>query len=190
MYDSFYGKIDLWNLKKLICFLGFKIFYFEFHANYVPYTRNSERLSMKLFYVMTNRALDFMFFGVQTKLSVNSLLLPPLQGAIAQLSEQISTLNDRMDEFTSRIEELNSKLTSKRVSSSPQNMALQSEACNGSAPTSYFISGLGNGSLTGSIMPNSLSSSQLAKEYPLMEEVNGRTNPFTHYSFEFGVYIQ
>ncbi|KAI8527439.1 hypothetical protein RHMOL_Rhmol12G0075400 [Rhododendron molle] len=85
------------------------------------------------------------------------------------LSEQISKLNDRMDEFTSRIRELNSKLTSKRVSSSPQNMALQSEACNGSAPTSYFISGLGNGSLTGSIMPNSLSSSQLAKEYP-----NGR----------------
>ncbi|XP_058193546.1 inorganic pyrophosphatase TTM2 [Rhododendron vialii] len=97
------------------------------------------------------------------------------QGAIAQLSEQISTLNDRMDEFTSRIEELNSKLTSKRVSSSPQNMALQSEACNGSAPTSYFISGLGNGSLTGSIMPNSLSSSQLAKEYPLMEEISNIT---------------
>ncbi|KAG5521300.1 hypothetical protein RHGRI_033750 [Rhododendron griersonianum] len=96
-------------------------------------------------------------------------------GAIAQLSEQISTLNDRMDEFTSRIEELNSKLTSKRVSSSPQNMALQSEACNGSAPTSYFISGLGNGSLTGSIMPNSLSSSQLAKEYPLMEEISNIT---------------
>ncbi|KAI8527446.1 hypothetical protein RHMOL_Rhmol12G0075900 [Rhododendron molle] len=97
------------------------------------------------------------------------------QGSIAQLSEQISTLNDRMDEFTSRIEELNSKLTSKRVSSSPQNMASQSEACNGSAPTSYFISGLGNGSLTGSIMPNSLSSSQLAKEYPLMEEISNIT---------------
>lgn len=97
------------------------------------------------------------------------------QGAITQLSEQISTLNDRMDEFTSRIEELNSKLTSKRVSSSPQNMALQSEACNGSAPTSYFISGLGNGSLTGSIMPNSSSSSQLAKEYPLMDEISNIT---------------
>ncbi|XP_028069224.1 inorganic pyrophosphatase TTM2-like isoform X1 [Camellia sinensis] len=94
------------------------------------------------------------------------------QGVITQLSEQISTLNDRMDEFTSRIEELNSKLTSKRVSGSQQNMALHAEACNGSAPTSYFISGLGNGSLTGSIMPNSSSSSQLAKESPLMEEIS------------------
>ncbi|PSS13506.1 Uridine-cytidine kinase [Actinidia chinensis var. chinensis] len=94
------------------------------------------------------------------------------QGAISQLSDQVSTLNDRIDKFTSRIEELNSKLTSKRVSSSPQNMALQAEACNGSAPTSYFISGLGNGSLTGLIMPNSSSSSQLAKEYPLMDEIS------------------
>ncbi|GMP58390.1 hypothetical protein CsSME_00022072 [Camellia sinensis var. sinensis] len=94
------------------------------------------------------------------------------QGVITQLSEQISTLNDRMDEFTSRIEELNSKLTCKRVSGSQQNMALHAEACNGSAPTSYFISGLGNGSLTGSIMPNSSSSSQLAKESPLMEEIS------------------
>ncbi|KAI8023608.1 Inorganic pyrophosphatase TTM2 [Camellia lanceoleosa] len=94
------------------------------------------------------------------------------QGVIMQLSEQISTLNDRMDEFTSRIEELNSKLTSKGVSGSQQNMALQAEACNGSAPTSYFISGLGNGSLTGSIMPKSSSSSQLAKESPLMEEIS------------------
>ncbi|KAL6969638.1 uridine,cytidine kinase [Sarracenia purpurea var. burkii] len=77
-----------------------------------------------------------------------------------------------MEEFTSRIEEMNSKLTSKRVSASQQNMALQAEASNGSAPTSYFISGLGNGSLTGSIMPNSSSSSQLAKESPLMEEIS------------------
>ncbi|GFZ00164.1 phosphoribulokinase [Actinidia rufa] len=51
-------------------------------------------------------------------------------------------------------------------------MALQAEACNGSAPTTYFISGLGNGSLTGLIMPNSSSSSQLAKEYPLMDEIS------------------
>ncbi|KAI8015387.1 Inorganic pyrophosphatase TTM2 [Camellia lanceoleosa] len=33
------------------------------------------------------------------------------QGAITQLSEHISTLNDWMDKFTSRIEQLNSKLT-------------------------------------------------------------------------------
>ncbi|GAV80215.1 PRK domain-containing protein/CYTH domain-containing protein [Cephalotus follicularis] len=95
------------------------------------------------------------------------------QGVITQLSEQISLLNDRMDEFTSRVEELNSKLTIKKNSTSQQNMALHAEECNGSAPTSYFISGLGNGSLTGSKMPNSSSSSQLTKESPLMEEISG-----------------
>ncbi|XP_031273645.1 inorganic pyrophosphatase TTM2-like [Pistacia vera] len=95
------------------------------------------------------------------------------QGVITQLSEQISSLNDRMDEFTTRIEELNANLTIKTNSTSQQNMALQTEVCNGSAPTNYFISGLGNGSLTGSRMPNSSSSSQLAKESPLMEEISG-----------------
>ncbi|KAK6921838.1 Phosphoribulokinase/uridine kinase [Dillenia turbinata] len=92
-------------------------------------------------------------------------------GAISHLSEQISTLNERMDEFTSRIEELNSKLTMKKASTSQQSMSLQAEACDGSGPTSYFISDLGNGSLTGSMMHNSKSSSQLAKESHLMEEV-------------------
>ncbi|KAL5759276.1 hypothetical protein ACOSP7_017801 [Xanthoceras sorbifolium] len=95
------------------------------------------------------------------------------QGVFTQLSEQISSLNDRMDEFTTRIEELNAKLTIKKTSLSQQNMTLQAEACNGSAPTSHFISGLGSGSLTGSIMPNSSSSSQLAKELPIMEEITG-----------------
>lgn len=95
------------------------------------------------------------------------------QGAATQLSEQISTLNDRMDELTSRIEELCTKLAVKKLSSSQQNMGLQSETCNGSAPTSYFISGLTNGSLTGSILPNSSSSSQLNKESSLMEEIQG-----------------
>ncbi|KAL3824022.1 hypothetical protein ACJIZ3_020051 [Penstemon smallii] len=94
------------------------------------------------------------------------------QGSMSHLSEQISTLNDRMDEFTSCIEELNSKLTSKKPSPSSQNIALQAEACNGSAPTSYFISGLGNGSLTGSVMPNSSSSSHLAKESSLTDELS------------------
>ncbi|CAN2060747.1 unnamed protein product [Malus fusca] len=93
------------------------------------------------------------------------------QGVVTQLSEQMSLLNDRMDEFTNRIEELNSKLTVKN-SPSQQNMALQAENCNGSAPTSYFISGLGNGSLTGAIMPNSSSSSQLTKESSVMEEMS------------------
>ncbi|XP_050374006.1 inorganic pyrophosphatase TTM2 [Argentina anserina] len=96
------------------------------------------------------------------------------QGVITQLSEHISSLNERMDEFTNRIEELNSKLTVKK-SSSQQNLALQAETCNGSAPTSYFISGLGNGSLTGSIMPNSSSSAQLAKDSPALEEISNIT---------------
>lgn len=90
-----------------------------------------------------------------------------MQGVINQLSEQISSLNDRMDEFTTRVEELNSKLTIKRSTSSQQNLAFRAESCNGSASTSYFINGLGNGS----IISNSSSSSQLAKGSPLMEEV-------------------
>ncbi|ONI31214.1 hypothetical protein PRUPE_1G299100 [Prunus persica] len=94
------------------------------------------------------------------------------QGVVTQLSEQMSSLNDRMDEFTNRVEELNSKLAVKKSSPSQQNMALQAETCNGSVPTSYFISGLGNGSLTGSILPNSSSSSQLAKESSVMEEMS------------------
>ncbi|CBI27437.3 hypothetical protein VitviT2T_001234 [Vitis vinifera] len=94
------------------------------------------------------------------------------KGAITQLSEQISSLNDRMDEFTSQIEELNSKLTMKKVSASQQNLAFQAEANNGSAPT-FFIPGIGNGSLTGTMMHKSSSSSQLAKELPLMEEILG-----------------
>ncbi|KAL0318464.1 UNVERIFIED_CONTAM: Inorganic pyrophosphatase TTM1 [Sesamum angustifolium] len=77
------------------------------------------------------------------------------QGIVTQLSEQISTLNERMDEFTSRIEELNSKIPIRKVSASHQNLALQAEACNG----------------TGQLLPNSSSSSQLARESPLMEEV-------------------
>ncbi|XP_022135192.1 uridine-cytidine kinase C isoform X1 [Momordica charantia] len=94
------------------------------------------------------------------------------QGAITQLSEQISTLSERMDEFTSRIEELNSKICAKKVSSSQQNLALQPDASNnGSGATSIFISGLSNGALTGSLLPHSSSSSQLAKESPLLEEI-------------------
>ncbi|KAG8475595.1 hypothetical protein CXB51_032468 [Gossypium anomalum] len=87
---------------------------------------------------------------------------------INQLSEQISSLNDRMDEFTTRVEELNSKLTIKRRTSSQQNLAFRAESCNGSASTSYFINGLGSGS----IITNSSSSSQLAKDSPLMEEIS------------------
>ncbi|TYH39622.1 hypothetical protein ES332_D12G190000v1 [Gossypium tomentosum] len=90
------------------------------------------------------------------------------KGVINQLSEQISSLNDRMDKFTTRVEELNSKLTIKRRTSSQQNLAFRAESCKGSASTSYFINGLGNGS----IITNSSSSSQLAKDSPLMEEIS------------------
>ncbi|XP_050237263.1 inorganic pyrophosphatase TTM1-like isoform X2 [Mercurialis annua] len=89
------------------------------------------------------------------------------QGVITQLSEQIATLNERMDEFTSRVEDLNSKFSIGKVSASQQNLAMQAEACNGSGPTSAFVTGLGNGSL----LPTSSSSSQLARESPLMEEI-------------------
>ncbi|KAL5723417.1 uridine/cytidine kinase [Ranunculus cassubicifolius] len=86
------------------------------------------------------------------------------EGVITQLSEKISTLNERMDEFTLRIEELSSKFTMKASNNSHQNFP---ETCNGSGPTSFFIAGLGNGSL----LPNSSSSSQLAKESPLIDEI-------------------
>ncbi|KAH7661777.1 Uridine kinase protein [Dioscorea alata] len=87
-------------------------------------------------------------------------------GVITQLSEQISTLNERMDEFTNRIEELNSKFSMRKPTMSQQNLALQADACNGSGPTSLFVSGLGNGTL----LPNSSSSSQL-KDFSLVEEM-------------------
>lgn len=100
------------------------------------------------------------------------------QGVIIQLSDQISTLNERMDEFTSRIEELNSKFDVKKVSSSQQNLALQADPCNGSGPTSLFVTGLSNGSLTGSMLANSTSSSHLVRESPLMEEVGDISSLF------------
>ncbi|KAL8478750.1 hypothetical protein ACS0TY_030580 [Phlomoides rotata] len=93
------------------------------------------------------------------------------QGIVTQLSEQISTLNERMDEFTSRIEELNSKILIRKVSASQQNLALQAEVYNSTAASSLYASGVGNGPLTGSLLPNSSSSSQLARESAFMEEV-------------------
>ncbi|KAJ6795567.1 uridine-cytidine kinase C-like [Iris pallida] len=89
------------------------------------------------------------------------------QGMITQLSEQISTLNERMDEFTSRIEELNSKFSTQKPSMSQQNPPLQGEACNGLAPTSLFMSSLGNETR----IPNSSSSTQLNKDSPLLDEI-------------------
>ncbi|XP_038688090.1 inorganic pyrophosphatase TTM1-like isoform X2 [Tripterygium wilfordii] len=93
---------------------------------------------------------------------------PASQGVITQLSEQLTTLSDRMDEFTSHIEEITSKFSARSISAtSQQNLALPAETCNGSGPTSLFVAGLNNGSL----MPRSTSSSQLAREPPLMEEI-------------------
>ncbi|XWS47890.1 hypothetical protein CRYUN_Cryun13aG0024800 [Craigia yunnanensis] len=117
---------------------------------------------------LTRLAINSRRFDGRAPESPSPLVNP---GVVTQLSEQISTLNERMDEFTSRIEELNSKFSTRKVSASQQNLAVQAEACNGSAPTSLFVTGLGNGSLTGSLMPHSSSSSQLVRESPLMEEV-------------------
>ncbi|XP_010416228.1 PREDICTED: uridine-cytidine kinase C isoform X1 [Camelina sativa] len=99
-----------------------------------------------------------------TRLAVNNRMLDarapaspatlPNQGFITQLSDQISTLNERMDEFTSRIEELNSKIPNRIAASGSQhNLALPIEDGNGS------------------VLPLSSSASQLVRESPLMEEV-------------------
>ncbi|XP_031122542.1 inorganic pyrophosphatase TTM2 isoform X1 [Ipomoea triloba] len=115
------------------------------------------------------------FSSTNQKLDDRALVLPSTlanQGSIAQLSEQISTLNDRMDDFTSRMEELNSNLSNRRSSPSAPNIAQLSETGNGSAPTSHFISSLENGSLTGSIMPHSSSFSHMARDSTLTEELS------------------
>ena len=93
-----------------------------------------------------------------------------LQGA-TQLSEQISTLNERMDELTSRIEDLNSRFPIGRVGTSQQNLAQQSETCNGSTPQLLMAGGLSNGPPNCCLLPHSSSSSQLAKENQVIEEV-------------------
>ncbi|GAB4860937.1 Inorganic pyrophosphatase ttm1 [Ancistrocladus abbreviatus] len=116
---------------------------------------------------LTRLVLDDRSFNLR---SPRSPAGPANQGAINQLSDQISTLNERMDEFTSRLEELTSKLSSNKVSTSQQNLALQSEVCNGSTPTP-FVGGLSNGHLTGPLLPHSSSSPQLAKDSQVMEEV-------------------
>lgn len=94
------------------------------------------------------------------------------QGAIAHLCEQISTLTERMDEFTSRLEEINTKMSARSCPASEQNATVFSEVMsNGSVPSSLFVAGPGNSSLTGgSMLRHSSSSSQLGRD-PLMEEV-------------------
>jgi len=104
---------------------------------------------------------------------------------VSQLSEQISTLNERMDELKSRIEDLNSKFSRRTLSASQQNLSVQSDACNGFAP-SRLMAGLSNGTLTGGLLPHSSSCSQLAKDLQLMEEVT-ILNP---YNFIAGILIE
>ncbi|PNX78485.1 uridine-cytidine kinase C-like protein, partial [Trifolium pratense] len=129
----------------------------DLEGSYVPRTYIEQIQLEKLVMAMPD--------DLKTKLNLNEDL-----GAITQLSEQISSLHDRMDEFTNRIEELNTKLTIKEKSPSQQNMDLQAESYDGSVPTSCLITSLSNGSLNGSIMSNPSLPSQLAKESPLRNE--------------------
>ena len=99
---------------------------------------------------------------------------------ITQLSEQITTLTERMDEFTSRIEEINFKISATNASSSQQNLAVHAESCNGTAQPALFMAG--NGAMNGTLLPSSASSSQLARESPIMEEVRN-ANPFSFICF-------
>lgn len=71
-----------------------------------------------------------------------------------------------MDEFTSRIDAKSSEFSRKFSGNQQIN-----ESSNGAASTSYFTSSLANGSSNGSLVRNSSSSTQLAKDSPLIEEV-------------------
>nr|VDD43654.1 unnamed protein product [Brassica oleracea] len=89
--------------------------------------------------------------------------------ALKSISSKTGALFPRMNQFESQTSFL-SVDNAEELGGGGE--TLQAEVCNGSAPTSYFISGLDNGCLTNSIMPRSSSSSQLAKDImPLMEEI-------------------
>ncbi|KAK9063775.1 hypothetical protein SSX86_017647 [Deinandra increscens subsp. villosa] len=95
------------------------------------------------------------------------------QGAISQLSEQISTLNDRMDEFTSRINEVNSQFTKEMSYGGQSQQKIDPSNGSGSASTSYFKPVLPNSSSNGSMVRHSSSSTQLVKDSNLIEEISG-----------------
>lgn len=140
--------------------------YFQTLTNFInKKSWNSENIliPIKLFFLEICLLLNQTFFLYMFNVSFFFLI----KGVIKQLSEQISTLNERMDEFSSRIEHLNSKFAVQKSSMSQQNLSLQGEGCGGSVPTNFFVSGLGNGTL----IPHSTSSNQLNKESSLMEEV-------------------
>ncbi|WOL04474.1 uridine-cytidine kinase C [Canna indica] len=110
-----------------------------------------------------------------TKLVINSSKFeseapgsPAINQDMAQLSKQISTLNERIYEFSSRMEEINSKISSPKTSTSQQNLANQSEPYNGCGSTSLSVSNLTHGTL----FPSSSSSTQLSKCSPIIDEHN------------------
>ncbi|MED6126600.1 Inorganic pyrophosphatase ttm2 [Stylosanthes scabra] len=108
-------------------------------------------------YVSNNIDLHEINDSDETKIMAN-------QETITQLSEQISSLSDRIDDFTNYIEALNSNLTMEKNWQYQEDMHPQVGACNGCAPTCYFISSLRNGSSP---------LSQLTKEFTLMDEISG-----------------
>ncbi|MED6108665.1 Inorganic pyrophosphatase ttm2 [Stylosanthes scabra] len=108
-------------------------------------------------YVSNNIDLHGRNDSVETKTMAN-------QETITQLSEQISSLYDRMDDFANHIEALNSNLSMEKNCQCQQDMNPQVGTCNGCAPTCYLISSLRNGS---SAM------SQPSKEFTLMDEISG-----------------
>ncbi|KAI9105073.1 hypothetical protein K1719_022789 [Acacia pycnantha] len=69
--------------------------------------RDKNNLSKLAIYAPKNRGFS--------DRNLDSPTTPSNQATITQLSEQISSLNDRMDDFTNRIEELNSKLAIKKI---------------------------------------------------------------------------
>lgn len=87
------------------------------------------------------------------------------QRSLAQLSEEISKLNNQMDDFTHHMEELTNNLTSN--SSSPTSQLQLDEA----STSSYSQSGSVNGSPTGHLLPSSFPSTQLPKGLSLTKEV-------------------
>lgn len=74
-----------------------------------------------------------------------------------------------MDECTSRVEEINSKLTTSNAFSRQQNLAVQAADYNDTAPPTMFMAG--NDAMSGTPIPSSASSSELARESLIMEEI-------------------
>ncbi|KAH9297166.1 hypothetical protein KI387_028848, partial [Taxus chinensis] len=92
------------------------------------------------------------------------------QGIITQLSEQISSLNERLEELMSHLDKLNAKSAPVNGSRSQQNLTLQAEPCGAPTPVSSYINGSSN-IMNGPRMPVSTSSGQLTVESSLTEEI-------------------